>query len=82
MMALTLAFVGEMVPKAQTGCRGLLATMSATDGSRPLARRHADAADGWPALFYVNVPWVCWRWGWPIAICRPTGGAAPWRGCP
>jgi hypothetical protein len=38
------------------------------------------AADGWPALFYVNVPWVCWRWGWPIAICRPTGGAAPWRG--
>lgn len=58
MMALTLAFVGEMVPKAQTGrAMGLLATMSATGTALgPSLGGMLIAADGWPALFYVNVP--------------------------
>ena len=58
MMALTLAFVGEMVPKAQTGrAMGLLATLSATGTALgPSLGGVLIAADGWPALFYVNVP--------------------------
>lgn len=58
MMALTLAFVGEMVPRAQTGrAMGLLATLSATGTALgPSLGGVLIAADGWPALFYVNVP--------------------------
>ena len=58
MMALTLAFVGELVPRAQTGrAMGLLATLSATGTALgPSLGGVLIAADGWPALFYVNVP--------------------------
>lgn len=58
MMALTLAFVGEMVPKAQTGrAMGLLGTMSAVGTALgPSLGGVLIAAEGWPALFYVNVP--------------------------
>jgi len=58
MMALSLAFVGEMVPKAQTGrAMGLLGTMSAVGTALgPSLGGVLIAAEGWPALFYVNVP--------------------------
>jgi EmrB/QacA subfamily drug resistance transporter len=58
MMALTMAFVGETVPKARTGsAMGLLGTMSAVGtalgpslGGALIARFH------WQAIFLVNVP--------------------------
>ena len=43
MMALTMAFVGEAVPKPRTGsAMGLLGTMSARHRSRSFARRRSD----------------------------------------
>ena len=58
MMALTLALIGETVPKAKTGsAMGLLGTMSAVGtalgpslGGFLIARFH------WPAIFFVTVP--------------------------
>lgn len=58
MMALTLAFVGDAVPKQKTGsAMGLLGTMSAigTALGPSLGGILIDAL-GWPALFLVNVP--------------------------
>lgn len=58
MMALTIAFVGEIVPKAQTGrAMGLLGTMSAigTALGPPLGGLLI-AASGWRAIFLINVP--------------------------
>jgi EmrB/QacA subfamily drug resistance transporter len=58
MMALTLAFVGETVPKAQTGrAIGLLGTMSATGTALgPSLGGVLIAGLGWQAMFLVNVP--------------------------
>jgi len=58
MMALTVAFVGETVPKAQTGsAMGLLGTMSAIGTALgPSLGGVLIAGFGWPAIFLVNVP--------------------------
>ena len=58
MMALTMAFVGETVPKAKLGgAMGLLATMSAMGTALgPSLGGVLIAGSGWQALFWVNVP--------------------------
>jgi EmrB/QacA subfamily drug resistance transporter len=56
MMALTMAFVGETVPKAQTGsAMGLLGTMSAIGTALgPTLGGLLIAALGWPAIFFLT----------------------------
>jgi MFS family permease len=58
MMALTMAFVGETVPKAQTGrTMGLLGTTSAIGTALgPSLGGILIHAFGWRAMFLVNVP--------------------------
>jgi len=58
MMALAMAFVGEIVPKARTGrAMGLLGTMSAIGTALgPSLGGVLIAAVGWQAIFLVNVP--------------------------
>ena len=58
MMALTMAFVGEAVPKEKTGsAMGLLGTMSAIGTALgPSLGGVLIARFGWPALFFINVP--------------------------
>jgi EmrB/QacA subfamily drug resistance transporter len=58
MMALTMAFVGEAVPKARTGsAMGLLGTMSAVGTALgPSLGGVLIASFGWQAIFLVNVP--------------------------
>jgi EmrB/QacA subfamily drug resistance transporter len=58
MMALTMALVGETVPKAKTGsAMGLLGTMSAAGTALgPSLGGVLIAGPGWQALFFVNVP--------------------------
>ncbi|NEH55201.1 MFS transporter [Rhizobium leguminosarum] len=58
MMALTMAFVGEIVPKERTGsAMGLLGTMSAIGTALgPSLGGLLIAGLGWPAIFLVNVP--------------------------
>jgi len=58
MMALTMAFVGETVPKDKTGsAMGLLGTMSAIGTALgPSLGGVLIAKLGWPAMFFVNVP--------------------------
>ena len=58
MMALTMAFVGETVPKAKTGsAMGLLGTMSAIGTALgPSLGGVLIAGLGWRAIFFVNVP--------------------------
>ncbi|MCU6435182.1 MFS transporter [Undibacterium sp. Jales W-56] len=58
MMALTMAFIGETVPKAKTGsAMGLLGTMSAIGTAiGPSLGGVLIAGLGWRAIFLVNVP--------------------------
>ncbi|HTD05196.1 MAG TPA: MFS transporter [Undibacterium sp.] len=58
MMALTIAFVGETVPKAKTGsAMGLLGTMSAIGTALgPSLGGVLITGFGWRAIFFVNVP--------------------------
>jgi len=58
MMALTIAFVGETVPKSRTGsAMGLLGTMSAVGTALgPSLGGVLIAGLGWRAIFLVNVP--------------------------
>jgi EmrB/QacA subfamily drug resistance transporter len=58
MMALTMAFVGEVVPKARTGsAMGLLGTMSAVGTALgPTLGGVLIAGLGWQAIFLVNLP--------------------------
>src|SRR5436190_21771565 len=58
MMALTMAFVGETVPKARTGsAMGLLGAMSAIGTALgPSLGGVLIAGPGWRAIFLVNVP--------------------------
>ena len=69
MMSLTMAFVGETIPKAKTGsAMGLLGTMSAVGTALgPTLGGFLIAGFGWPALFLVNLPlgvvtlFLAWR---------------------
>jgi EmrB/QacA subfamily drug resistance transporter len=58
MMALSMAFVGEIVPKARTGsAMGLLGTMSAIGTALgPSLGGILIAGPGWRTIFLVNVP--------------------------
>jgi MFS family permease len=58
MMALTMAFVGETVPKAKTGSAiGLLGTMSAIGTALgPSLGGILIAGLGWRAIFLINLP--------------------------
>jgi EmrB/QacA subfamily drug resistance transporter len=58
MLALTMAFVGETVPKAKTGgAMGLLGTMSAIGTTLgPSLGGVLISGPGWRAIFLVNVP--------------------------
>ncbi|RDI58042.1 MFS transporter [Microvirga subterranea] len=58
MMALTMAFIGGMVPKAKTGsAMGLLGTMSAIGTALgPSLGGALIAGPGWRAIFLVQVP--------------------------
>ncbi len=58
MLALSMALVGETVPKARTGsAMGLLGTMSAVGTALgPSLGGVLIAGGGWPAIFWVNVP--------------------------
>ncbi|GLZ42861.1 MFS transporter [Actinokineospora sp. NBRC 105648] len=58
MLALTMAFVGETVPKERTGsAMGLLGTMSAVGTALgPSLGGLLIAGPGWQAIFLVNVP--------------------------
>jgi EmrB/QacA subfamily drug resistance transporter len=81
MMALTLAFVGDTVPKDKTGsAMGLLATMSAIGTALgPSLGGLLIAGPGWRAIFFVNLPLglitlgLAWRW---LPADRPTPPAA------
>jgi MFS family permease len=58
MMALTMAFVGETVPKAKTGSAiGLLGTMSAIGTALgPSLGGMLIAGPGWRTIFFINLP--------------------------
>lgn len=58
MMALTLALVGEAVPKEKTGsAMGLLGTMSAVGTALgPALGGGLIAGFGWPSIFLINLP--------------------------
>lgn len=64
MMALTLALVGEVVPKARTGsAMGLLGTMSAVGTALgPTLGGALIASAGWQALFVINLPLGALAW--------------------
>jgi EmrB/QacA subfamily drug resistance transporter len=70
MMALTMAFVGETVPKDKTGsAMGLLGTTSAIGTALgPTLGGVLITGFGWPAIFLVNAPlglltfWFAWRY--------------------
>jgi EmrB/QacA subfamily drug resistance transporter len=58
MMALTMAFVGDIVPKERTGsAMGLLGTMSAIGTALgPSLGGLLIASLGWQSIFFINVP--------------------------
>ncbi|MDP3650730.1 MAG: MFS transporter [Rhodoferax sp.] len=64
MMALTMAFVGETVPKSRAGsAMGLLGTMSAVGTALgPSLGGVLIAGFGWQAMFFVNVPLGLLTW--------------------
>ncbi|MGF6331359.1 EmrB/QacA subfamily drug resistance transporter [Pseudomonas sp. BS3782 TE3695] len=70
MLALTVAFVGETVPKAQTGsAMGLLGTMSAVGTTLgPSLGGLLISGFGWQTIFLLNVPlgilniWLAYRY--------------------
>ena len=70
MMALTMAFVGETIPKEKTGsAMGLLGTMSAVGTALgPSLGGVLIAGLGWRAIFFINLPlglltfFLAWRY--------------------
>ncbi|CAH0164645.1 EmrB/QacA subfamily drug resistance transporter [Pseudomonas frederiksbergensis] len=81
MLALTVAFVGETVPKAQTGsAMGLLGTMSAIGTTLgPSLGGMLIAGVGWQAIFLINIPlgvlniWLAYRY-LPADVQRAKAG--------
>ena len=81
MLALTVALVGETLPKERTGsAMGLLGTMSAIGTTLgPSLGGALTAGLGWRAIFLVNVPiglvtlWLARR---HLPMARPATGAA------
>ena len=83
MLALTMAFVAETVPKARTGiAMGLLGTMSAVGTALgPTLGGVLIAGLGWQAMFLVNVPLGALA----LHLAHrhlPADGEAPGRGAP
>ena len=78
MMALTMAFVGETVPKARIGsAMGLLGTMSAIGTALgPSLGGILIAASGWQAIFLINVPLGIVTYSLAYRHL-PAGGGAP-----
>ncbi len=87
MMALTMALVGETVPKARTGrAMGLLGTMSAVGTALgPTLGGVLISTFGWQAIFLVNLPLgiaalvLAWR-SLPVSPARPIGQRAGFDG--
>ncbi|WP_294766870.1 MFS transporter [uncultured Rhodoferax sp.] len=77
MMALTMALVGELVPKARTGsAMGLLGTMSAVGTALgPSLGGVLIATLGWRALFLVNLPLGALALLFAVR-CLPSGQAS------
>lgn len=81
MLALTVAFVGETVPKAQTGsAMGVLGTMSAIGTTLgPSLGGMLIAGVGWQAIFLINIPlgvlniWLAYRY-LPADVQRVKAG--------
>ncbi|MBN3864062.1 MFS transporter [Pseudomonas frederiksbergensis] len=81
MLALTVAFVGETVPKEKTGsAMGLLGTMSAIGTTLgPSLGGMLIAGVGWQAIFLINVPlgvlniWLAYRY-LPADVQRAKAG--------
>ena len=84
MMALTMAFVGETVPKARTGsAMGLLGTMSAIGTALgPSLGGVLIAGLGWRAIFLVNVPLGSLALLLAHRICLPIVDVAEGRARP
>ncbi|WP_166217148.1 MFS transporter [Pseudomonas atagonensis] len=78
MLALTVALVGDAVPKARAGsAMGLLGTVSAIGTTLgPALGGGLLAQAGWPAIFLINVPlgllnlWLVYRY---VPADRPSG---------
>ena len=88
MLALTLALVGETVPKARIGsAMGLLGSLSAIGTTLgPALGGVLLVASGWQAIFLVSVPlgllngWLAWRYlpaDGPFAKGKPRGFDLP-----
>ncbi|MGE8186111.1 MFS transporter [Pseudomonas sp. NPDC086278] len=80
MLALSVAFVGDTVPKAQTGsAMGLLGTMSAVGTTLgPSLGGLLMHGFGWPSIFLVNVPLGVL--GFVLALrCLPADRPVPRR---
>jgi MFS family permease len=82
MMALTLAFAAETVPRARTGSAiGLLGSMSATGTALgPSLGGVLVAGLGWRAIFLLNVPLASWRCASPTATSPRTAAGGTPRG--
>lgn len=84
LMALTMAFVADAVPRGRTGsAMGLLGTMSAVGTALgPTVGGFVLAASGWRGIFLLNVPLgvaallIAWR-ALPAASAPPTASALP-----
>lgn len=84
LVALSMAFIGDTVPREQTGrAMGLLGTMSAVGTALgPSLGGALVAAAGWPALFFVKLPLALLAFGlvWRhLPPDRPTPALAASR---
>lgn len=81
MMVLSLAMLGDIVPKAKTGsAMGLLGSMSAIGTALgPTLGGTLIAGFGWPALFLVNLPLGVLTFFFAYRYF-PRDGEVPWTG--
>lgn len=87
MMALSMAFVADIVPRAQTGrAMGMLGSMSALGTALgPSLGGLLLAGPGWRAIFLINVPlgllalWLAWR-ALPADASAHRAGRLDWHG--